>query len=170
VSVIRGGTPADEPALLELFDEAVEWMVSRGQPGQWGAEPPSNSQDWRTRIHALACEPALYMLEVDGRIAGALALGEAPGYATPPEQSEIYILLLLTARTHRGGGLGGELLAHAELLARAAGVDRLRVDCWADAPTLVGWYEAHGFTPCGTFESRGGWRGQLLARPVPYEP
>jgi GNAT superfamily N-acetyltransferase len=169
VSVIRPGTPADEPALLELFDEAVEWMLARGQPGQWGAELPSTREDWRASIHALACEAGLYMLELDGRAAAALALGEAPEYVPPTDEPEIYILLVLSTRADRGRGLGGDLLAHAERRAREAGVSRLRVDCWADAPSLVGWYERYGFIACGEFERRG-WRGQILSRPVPYEP
>jgi hypothetical protein len=33
---IRPGIAADAPLLLALFDEAVAWLVTRGQPGQWG--------------------------------------------------------------------------------------------------------------------------------------
>ena len=36
---IRKGSPADEQMLLRLFDEAVEWMVARGQSAQWGDRP-----------------------------------------------------------------------------------------------------------------------------------
>ena len=36
---IRPGSPADYDALLALFDEAVAWMVARGQEGQWGSRP-----------------------------------------------------------------------------------------------------------------------------------
>ena len=38
---IRRGGPADADAVIGLFDEAVLWMVARGQTGQWGAEPMS---------------------------------------------------------------------------------------------------------------------------------
>ena len=36
---IRHGGAQDAPLLLELFDDAVRWMVARGQTGQWGSEP-----------------------------------------------------------------------------------------------------------------------------------
>lgn len=36
---IRSGGHEDAPWLLALFDEAIEWLVARGQAGQWGAEP-----------------------------------------------------------------------------------------------------------------------------------
>jgi hypothetical protein len=54
-------------------------------------------------------------------------------------------------------------------LARERGVEQLRVDCWAGAPSLVGWYERVGFERSGTFELDGpldGWRGQLLTMPL----
>lgn len=34
---IRPGGEADSPLLVELFDEAVAWMLARGHTGQWGA-------------------------------------------------------------------------------------------------------------------------------------
>jgi hypothetical protein len=46
---IREGTPADAGAVLALFDEAVRWLVARGQTGQWGTEPFS-SVDARRRV------------------------------------------------------------------------------------------------------------------------
>ena len=36
---IRPGRPEDARTVLALFDEAVAWLVARGQPGQWGTEP-----------------------------------------------------------------------------------------------------------------------------------
>jgi GNAT superfamily N-acetyltransferase len=58
-------------------------------------------------------------------------------------------------------GIGARLLEHAVALARDAGVGLLRVDCWAGAPRLVGFYEAHGFVRDGTFDVRG-WQGQVF--------
>jgi hypothetical protein len=36
---IRPGSADDAPLVLALFDEAVAWLVARGQPGQWGTQP-----------------------------------------------------------------------------------------------------------------------------------
>ena len=45
---IRPGDLDDAPILVEMFDEAVEWMVSRGNTEQWGTEP------WSAQPHRMA--------------------------------------------------------------------------------------------------------------------
>ena len=35
---VRRGGPRDTPRLLALFDDAIAWLVARGQTGQWGRE------------------------------------------------------------------------------------------------------------------------------------
>jgi GNAT superfamily N-acetyltransferase len=75
---------------------------------------------------------------------------------------ELYVQALVTSRRHAGQDVGGALIRRAVEEARAAGVTLLRVDCWADAPGLVGWYERQGFSRSGTFV-RDGWRGQVLS-------
>ena len=57
-------------------------------------------------------------------------------------------------------------MRHADALAAAAGVPVLRVDCWAGAPTLVGWYERQGFVRAGTFDYHG-WIGPDLREADP---
>ena len=37
----------------------------------------------------------------------------------------------------------------------------MRVDCWADAPGLIAWYERQGFVRCSSFEQNG-WVGQIF--------
>ena len=121
---IRAGGPADEQALFALFDEAVAWMVARGQQAQWGAEPPSSRADWQERIRGLATGEGLYVLEHEqGPAIAALAVGEAPDYVPASAQAELYIHLLLTARRERGRGLGSRLVAHAERRANGLGVE-----------------------------------------------
>jgi hypothetical protein len=39
----------------------------------------------------------------------------------------------------------------------------VRVDCWADSPRLVTFYEREGFSRHGRFDLRG-WRGQILSK------
>ena len=41
---IRHGSVADTQLLLDLFDEAVAWLVERGQPDQWGERPWSSRE------------------------------------------------------------------------------------------------------------------------------
>ena len=52
----------------------------------------------------------------------------------------------------------------------AAGVPLLRVDCWAGAPGLVGFYEAQGFVrDAGSFDVRG-WIGQVFSMRLGHQP
>ena len=92
-------------------------------------------------------------------------LGDAPDYVPPPEVPELYVIVLLTAPSRRGQGVGALLIDHAAELARREGAARLRVDCWAGVPELQAAYERLGFTRVGGFEVRG-WPGAILTRPL----
>jgi ribosomal protein S18 acetylase RimI-like enzyme len=100
---------------------------------------------------------------VGGEPVGAIALGARHPWVEPAPVPELYVTALVTSRRHAGRDVGGALIRHAVAEARAAGVPLLRVDCWADAPGLVGWYERQGFRRGGTFVVKGDWRGQVLA-------
>jgi len=141
---LRPGTPDDEQALLDLFDEAVTWLVARGQPEQWGSEPWSGSERHRAFVGDLARHERFVIAEEDGAVVGASVVGEPMPYAPPPREPEHYIRLLVTSRRHRGRDIGGLLVDDVLHAAREAGVELVRVDCYA-APGLVAWYERHGF-------------------------
>ncbi len=161
---IRVGTVADAPALVALFDEAVAWLVARGQTGQWGTEPWSASEPRVAQLTAMAAGGGLRMAEdAAGEPAGAIVLGERYPWVEPAPVPELYVTALVTSRRHAGQDVGGALIRRAAAEARAAGVPLLRVDCWADAPGLVGWYERQGFRRTATFVVDGGWRGQVLS-------
>ncbi|WP_054055147.1 hypothetical protein [Alloactinosynnema sp. L-07] len=65
--MIRPGTPADADTLLAFFDDAVAWMVTRGQSGQWGSEPLSTVPAKVDRVRGMAESPGLWISEVDGQ-------------------------------------------------------------------------------------------------------
>jgi hypothetical protein len=107
---IEQGGAADAQRLLGLFDDAVAWLVARGQTGQWGTEP-------------FSARPA--------------QVARVRGWAA--------------------------LIGHAAQLARAAGAEQLRVDCWAGVPELPAAYERLGFSRTGSFDVDG-WPGAILVR------
>ena len=162
---IRAGRAGDAELLLELFDEAVAWLVARGQTGQWGSEPFSATPKGVAKITDLAAEDGLRVAEISGRGVGAIVTGSAPDYVRPAEDAELYVLALISSRAHAGRGIGARLIDHAKQQARRAGCHQLRVDCWAGSPTLIGFYESAGFTKLDTFEV-GGWSGQVLSMRV----
>jgi GNAT superfamily N-acetyltransferase len=161
---IRAGGADDTQALLVLFDDAVAWLVARGQTGQWGTEPFSVQPRSVARVEKWAAGGGLW-LAVDrmGTPIGAMVLGDAVDYVPPPDRPELYVQVLLTAAEWRGRGVGAKLVDHAVTIARARGAEQLRVDCWAGVPDLPAAYERLGFTRVGSFDVDG-WPGAILTR------
>jgi ribosomal protein S18 acetylase RimI-like enzyme len=160
----RDGGPDDLPWLLGLFDEAIEWMVARGQTGQWGTEPMSQTERGRASATRLCGGDGLRVAALDGDQVAALVVGdEPPPHVDRIDEPELYIHLLLVSRRHAGRRIGEALVDRAIDEGRERDRPVLRVDCWAGAPTLVSWYEARGFQRAGTFDVTDGWVGQVFA-------
>jgi GNAT superfamily N-acetyltransferase len=159
---IREGTPADAGAVLALFDEAVRWLVARGQTGQWGTEPFSSVDARVARAAEWAAGGGLRLAHEGDETLGAIVVGARPERVSPADSAERYIEALVTSRAHAGRDIGGALVHRAIKETRTAGIPLLRVDCWAGAPGLVAWYERQGFHRSGTFTVRG-WHGQVLS-------
>jgi GNAT superfamily N-acetyltransferase len=170
---IREGGPEDLPVILGILDSCVEWLVSQGRTGQWGAKPLSENPRVAESVLRHMKEGTAYIAEVDGVPAATLTVTDAPGaylsHLPPPGEPERYIHWLASDRRFRGRGAGAALLEHVAEETRRAGVALLRVDCYAgDDGKLVAYYEANGFVPAETYTSgeNGDWPGQVLARRV----
>ncbi len=180
---IRRGGAEDAPALLSLFDDAVAWMVARGQTGQWGSEPFSAQPARVEKVRGWAGGGGLWFAVAQGsgvpagrdgggapaavcsagdEVVGAIVLGEAHDYVPAADRPELYVQVLLTAAAWRGRCVGARLVEHARAVARDGGAERLRVDCWAGVPELPAQYERLGFTRSGSFKV-GDWPGAILA-------
>jgi GNAT superfamily N-acetyltransferase len=166
---IRRGGPDDAPAVIALFDEAVAWMVARGQTGQWGSEPMSRNERMLARVREWAAGDGLWIMDHDGAPVGALVVGSRPEHVHPVDEPELYVEVLLSSRARAGERIGARLVEHAAGLARDAGVGVLRVDCWAGAPRLVAFYEEQGFARDGTFDVKG-WKGQVFVMRLGHQP
>ncbi|MBI0295117.1 GNAT family N-acetyltransferase [Streptomyces sp. PRKS01-29] len=166
---IRPGHVADAPVVLDMLDAAVVWMNERGNTEQWGTTPYSRRPGGVARVQRYLTENAPFIAESDGAPVGALVLDSGPSPQMPIEpadEPERYVRLLVSDRRHAGRGIGSALLAHAVDETRRAGVELLRVDCWAGGGgELVAFYERNGFAPTERFLS-GAWPGQVLARRV----
>ncbi|MEU8892250.1 GNAT family N-acetyltransferase [Streptomyces sp. NPDC048442] len=167
---IRPGTPTDVPAVLDMLDGAVAWMNARGNTQQWGTTPYSQKPGGVERVQRYVTECVAYVAELDGTPVGALVMDSGPSPQVPAipvaEEPERYVRLLITDRTHAGLGVGAALLTHAVAETQRAGVQLLRVDCWAGGGgELVAYYERNGFTATDPF-LMGDWPGMVLARRV----
>jgi len=137
---IRPGGEADGPAVIAMFDEAVAWLVERGQTGQWGATPFSERPGIRERVYGFRVGGGLHIAELKREPVGVLVVGPAPAYAPPAPLPELYIILLLSSRRLIGQGIGAALITKAIEIGYERKAEILRVDCWAHAPGLVHWY------------------------------
>jgi GNAT superfamily N-acetyltransferase len=166
---IRPGDLTDAQAVLDMLDSAVVWMNDRGNTEQWGTTPYSQKPGGVARVERYMTENAPHIAELDGTPVGALVLDSGPSPhmpIAPSEEPERYVRLLVSDRRHAGLGIGAALLAHAAEETRRAGVELLRVDCWAGGGgELVAFYERNGFTSTDRFLSEA-WPGQVLARRV----
>ncbi|MCT9078144.1 GNAT family N-acetyltransferase [Streptomyces fulvoviolaceus] len=165
---IREGGPDDIPAILNMLDSSVEWLVAQGRTGQWGSTPWSASPRAVEVVTKYVTQGAPYIAEFDGVPAGTLTLTDGPGPGLAPvDEPERYIHVLASERRFKGHGVGSALLAHAVEETRRAGVSLLRVDCYAgDDGKLVRYYESHGFVRTEAFTGIDEWPGQILARRV----
>ncbi|MFF3209406.1 GNAT family N-acetyltransferase [Streptomyces sp. NPDC002886] len=167
---IRPGGPADVRTILDMLDSAVAWMNARGNTEQWGTTPYSLIPGGVERVQGYTTENSPYIAERDGVPVGALVLDTGPSpkmpMIAPAGEPERYVRLLVSDRRYAGLGIGAALLARAVEETRRAGVELLRVDCWAGGTgELVAYYERNGFTRTDPFLS-GAWPGQVLEQRV----
>lgn len=182
ITIVRGTVDAVQ-GVLHLLDTAVQWLVSHGRSGQWGAAPFSENpqraeqlREFATTGHGLwlaikvandmpiqrqnqfsNIKPQTMNREAPGVIVGALAIGDRMPYVTPVSEPELYVRLLVTDRQCAGNQIGKRLLDHARDLASKADVSLLRVDCYAGGDGIsVQYYESHGFKRSGSFRLESG--------------
>jgi GNAT superfamily N-acetyltransferase len=154
---IRADHESDAAAVLALWDTAIARLVARGQTGQWGATPASARPQVRDMVRDWVAGAGLRVAELDGKPAGASVVTSSHlQYVPPAGQRDTYLPFLVADRTRAGLGIGSALARQAAADARAAGSQVLRVDCWAETPDLVTWYEPQGFTRSATFLARKG--------------
>ena len=184
--VLRRGTLADVPVLLRVFDIAMEWLAAQGRTGQWGTEKASSRPDRIKTMTEFAESGGLWVAvdtdwkeepttqESDGGVVspvvstrdvvGAVCVGEAWAHVKPATEPELYIRFLIANHESKRRGVGGLLMAKVRELARDAGVEVLRVDCYnGDDQKLVGWYESQEFQREEPFVVKG-WPGMLLTQ------
>lgn len=159
---------ADLPAIMTMFDEAIAWMVSRGNTRQWGTEPWSTQPEKVASIRKRVEEADLWLAEVGGVPVGTLITDDKPNvYVNPVDEPELFVTLLLVSRGHAGREIGARLLAHARTLAAAKGVVLIRVDCYrGEDEQLIRYYERNGFVRTHQILV-GEWPGQVLEQRLP---
>lgn len=162
---LRRAGVADAPAVLTLFDEVIAWFVSIDNVQQWGSEPWSTMPRRITQVTDACALPGAWVAQDEqGHVRAFLALGESMPYVPAPTGPELYVRVLVASRDVRVRGIGRRMMAFSDEQARAAGLDHLRVDCYAGGNgDLVRFYESCGYARIAPFNVDG-WPGMLLGR------
>ena len=182
--LIRPSISSDIPHIIAAFDEAVIWLASKGQEGQWGTRPFSETRGeeklvtkFEKDISGEGDEGKAWTAELNGSFAGFISVGTVrANYILKTEEEkdgkELFVKVLITNRKTAGKGVGPRLLDAARAYATHAHFDLMRVDCWRGPEGkqgLIGFYEAYGFRRLREFEvpaeetpSGKSWQGQLL--------
>lgn len=146
--------------VLEILDEARQWLLGKGIAEQWPAPaPPSVFADRIARGE-------VYLARRAGQPVGTFSLlwSDPAVWDDAPDDAG-YVHGLAVRRSAAGQGIGEALLDAAAGLVADAGRPFLRLDCWAGNPALCRHYRL-GFRRRGTKDLGGGFVVQRFERPV----
>ena len=155
---LRHARKEELPAIFDLYAARVRWMDEVGIR-QWNvtdylrAYPIEYYADMQE-------QELLYVLEGEvGAISGAVVLlPQDERWDEYAQKRAWYVHNLVSAVGVCG--VGSVILRQAEELAKAGGMQAMRLDCAEDNARLNGWYEAQGYLPCGACTD-GPYRGIL---------
>lgn len=150
--------------LLVMYQAVQDFAAGTDNDPLWViGEHPSMGD-----LQEAASNGALFVLRVDGLLAGALVADRnaAPGYEAVAWQQEasddelVYLHIYATHPNFRGRGLGRQLLEQAEATLYAEGARVMRLDTLVDNLGAQATYNAMGYTFLG--------RANLNYGPGPY--
>ena len=143
--MIRPATPADLPAILEVYQAARSFMAASGNPTQWGSTYPAPGileEDIRL------CR--LYVDQMDGQVCGVFmfTLGDDPTYAYIEQGRWISDTPYgVIHRVASDGSTGGVLRRCLDFCRSQC--PHLRIDTHADNHVMQQLLDGAGFTRCG---------------------
>jgi GNAT superfamily N-acetyltransferase len=146
--VIRPATEADHDALVEQFQglNAVEDGISHDRDASRAGAEASLAASAR-RVAETGGHRLVAVL--DGAVVGHLFLAfpQQPIYVRPELRAHGYVSELFVREARRGAGIGSALLAEAERLTRARGLDRMLIGVIAGNDGAEALYRRSGFAP-----------------------
>ncbi len=145
---IREALPADREVLLEqflglnLFEDAITGDRATDRAGAEASLSYSERRIAESRGHQLVAV-------LDGRVVGHLflAFGQQAPFVREDRRAHGYVSELFVDKAHRGAGIGRALLAEAERLTRARGLDRLLIGVVTGNDRAEETYRRAGFAP-----------------------
>ncbi|MCP5027401.1 MAG: alpha/beta fold hydrolase [Actinomycetia bacterium] len=126
---IRPATATDRPAVERIVEAAYEGYVEA-----MGQKPAPMLDDYAVLID----RGVVHVAEGGGELVGLIVLW--------PEPDHLHVDNIAVDPATQGSGIGGRLLRAADLAARAAGLDEIRLYTHESMTANLGYYPSHGFT------------------------
>ncbi|MFB7263896.1 GNAT family N-acetyltransferase [Streptomyces nojiriensis] len=165
---VAEGSPDDLRDFLAMFHDHSSWLVpvqyvNLLEALEWEEPPPIVKQVLR---HIRAGQARICRDLLTRITGGSVLTGEAPEFAPPVEEPELYLHFLVTRVRFRQFSMAA-LVADARVEAARRGARLLRTHCWIGGDgRMLREYEELGFTATLEFEelrSDGSlWPGRML--------
>lgn len=150
--IIAPATIYELPLIMEILDEAAQWMLARGIR-QWSSPPPSEL--WTFMAGEIAKNDVyLARIAADQTPIATWRFGWSD-QALWQDQSNTagYLYTLATHPRVHGHRIGATLLKWAATYIKQQQRTYFRLDCMADNLILQRYYQAQGFRFCGNASS-----------------
>lgn len=171
--LITQATVGDLPKVLDLINEASDWLRTKGT-NQWARPWPSELD--RDRRVLTGLRNGKTWIVWDGDVAAATVtiatrhnpdVWEESGSTCDLSEKAVYVHRLIISRKYAGSGLGAELIDWAGLRGKRKNRAKwIRIDVWTSNLALHAFYKSIGFTACGTCPDPDYPSGALFQKPI----
>ncbi|WP_341282673.1 GNAT family N-acetyltransferase [Paenibacillus sp. FSL H8-0537] len=157
---MKHATSDDLEAMLRLYKEAARWIYEAKGLRQW-----SEDSFTLAYLEGFIREKEVFVAYLQGELAGCFSVewGDEPIWGEQFHTDAGYVHRLAVARSIKGQGIGGQLLAWSEAYIRGRGKAWMRLDCMAENPSLNAFYVSQGLTLCGRYDADG-WSANLYEK------
>jgi len=142
---IENTTLSDLEFIYELFDHSVKYQERNGYPVWRGYDKGALVKDVENENQ--------YKIIIESQIAIVFSVCYADKiiWREKEQEDSIYLHRIVVNPAFKGQKLFGQILAWAIEHSKLKGLDFIRMDTWADNPTIIDYYKSFGFTFMGNY-------------------
>jgi ribosomal protein S18 acetylase RimI-like enzyme len=136
---IRHTTPEDLPFIYELFAQSIVYQERHGYPDWKNYDKDAIVRDIETGHQ--------YKIVIDGAIAlvFSVAYSDKIIWREKDLGESVYLHRIVVNPRFKGQRLFGLILEWCQTHIREKGLRSIRMDTWANNPTIIGYYQSFGF-------------------------
>ena len=132
--------PSDLPFIYKLFDEAIAYQKRNGYPVWPDYDKDVLRQDIAQQLQ--------YKVLTDDRMHGVFSIGYTDKMVWRERENgqALYLHRIVVNPKMKGQKLFGKILDWARQHAQEKQLQSIRMDTWADNPTIIDYYRSFGFS------------------------